>query len=228
MPALRAQDKPEDKAKDDKPKTPADQLAAIIKELREGTPEVIKQLKEAKTDEDKDRIRKDFIKHEFSHYAARLLDLAEKNEKDPVGLKAAIALAQFSQAAARQDSPDPERFLKQAAEKSPSRMVQAAANFGLGTILLNQASAILDDHPLETAEIEKLDQQAEPFFARIVDKYSDIKPIAGPAEQKLYTLRHLSLGKEAQNISGKDADGKEFKLSDYRGKVVVIDFWATW
>jgi hypothetical protein len=27
---------------------------------------------------------------------------------------------------------------------------------------------------------------------------------------------------------GNDIDGNRFKLSDYRGKVVVLDFWGHW
>jgi hypothetical protein len=230
LPVVRAQDKDktDDKAKEEKPKTPAEQLAAIVGELQKGTPEVIKKLKEAKTDEDKDQIRKDFIKRGYANYAGKLLELAEKNDKDLVGLKAAITLAQFSQAAVRQGSPDAEKFLKQAAEKSPSRNVQAASYFGLATILLNKAADLLDDKPLETAEVVHLDRQAGELFAKVADNYADIKPIAGPAKEKLYVLRHLSIGKPAEDITGEDADGKKFKLSDYRGKVVVLDFWATW
>lgn len=36
----------------------------------------------------------------------------------------------------------------------------------------------------------------------------------------------LSGGKVAPDSSGIDADGKKFQLSDYRGKVVLLDFWA--
>ena len=48
------------------------------------------------------------------------------------------------------------------------------------------------------------------------------------AERDLFELRFLSIGKVAPEIEGEDIDGVAFKLSDYRGKVVVIDFWGNW
>jgi peroxiredoxin len=39
--------------------------------------------------------------------------------------------------------------------------------------------------------------------------------------------RH-SNGKPAPEFSLKDASGRTVHLSDYRGKVVLLDFWATW
>jgi predicted Zn finger-like uncharacterized protein len=32
----------------------------------------------------------------------------------------------------------------------------------------------------------------------------------------------------APEIDGEDIDGKKFKLSDYRGKVILLDFWGHW
>jgi len=37
-----------------------------------------------------------------------------------------------------------------------------------------------------------------------------------------------AVGRTAPDIEGEDSAGKAFKLSDYRGKVVVLDFWASW
>lgn len=38
----------------------------------------------------------------------------------------------------------------------------------------------------------------------------------------------FSIGDEAPEIVGLDPNGKERKLSDLKGKVVLIDFWASW
>jgi predicted Zn finger-like uncharacterized protein len=38
----------------------------------------------------------------------------------------------------------------------------------------------------------------------------------------------LEIGNEAPDIEGEDLDGVPFKLSDYRGKVVMLDFWGNW
>lgn len=38
----------------------------------------------------------------------------------------------------------------------------------------------------------------------------------------------FAIGDMAPEIEGPDLDGVNFKLSDYRGKVVVLDFWGDW
>ncbi len=41
-------------------------------------------------------------------------------------------------------------------------------------------------------------------------------------------LKDSLLGKQATDFALKTLDGDRVQLSDYRGKVVVLDFWATW
>jgi thiol-disulfide isomerase/thioredoxin len=48
------------------------------------------------------------------------------------------------------------------------------------------------------------------------------------AEDALFLLEHLSVGKPAPELEGEDLAGNKLKLSAYRGKVVVLDFWAFW
>jgi len=48
--------------------------------------------------------------------------------------------------------------------------------------------------------------------------------IQGPRFEK----ERLQIGMTAPDIEGVDLDGVPFKLSDYRGKVVVLDFWGDW
>lgn len=41
-------------------------------------------------------------------------------------------------------------------------------------------------------------------------------------------LPQLAVGMISPEIEGEDVDGTPFKLSDYRGKVVMLDFWGNW
>lgn len=58
--------------------------------------------------------------------------------------------------------------------------------------------------------------------------------LAGCASQAEMGLRKppstkpVNTRKTAPNFTLKDAEGKSVSLSDYKGKVVVLNFWATW
>ena len=41
-------------------------------------------------------------------------------------------------------------------------------------------------------------------------------------------IRHGTVGGQLPDVAGRRLDGVEEHLSDYRGRVVLLDFWATW
>ena len=69
------------------------------------------------------------------------------------------------------------------------------------------------------------------FAATVRKEFPDIQlyfygTVGSKAKAELYDIRFLSVGKVAPNVEGIDQDGRTFKLSDYRGKVVLLDFWS--
>src|SRR5262249_8706783 len=71
--------------------------------------------------------------------------------------------------------------------------------------------------PQETRVLRHLDAvaKAHPESPTIVDKAR-------------YMVTSLTIGKMAPEITGGDLDGVPFKLSDYRGKVVLVVFSGEW
>jgi hypothetical protein len=53
---------------------------------------------------------------------------------------------------------------------------------------------------------------------------------SGPVNPQapLNVARGTQVGALALEIEGEDIDGKRFRLSDYQGKVVLLDFWGNW
>jgi hypothetical protein len=143
-----------------------------------------------------------------------------------------------------------ETFLRAVLARNPHRKVQATARLSLGHFLNNrlQRLDLCKERPVLAREfaglygkeyLAKLLRQdrgqavkeIEAVFEQAARKYGAVKlpggdTVAARAGAALFEIRHLSVGKEAPDIEGRDQDGKRFKLSDYRGKVVLLDFWS--
>jgi hypothetical protein len=124
-------------------------------------------------------------------------------------------------------------LVKAVAEKNPDRTARGQAVMALaGQAKRKFARAEYQ----KSADVDALAATAEKAFEKVVKDYGDcpwlVREGAGTlgevAKRELFELRHLRIGKVAPEITGEDLDGVKFKLSDYRGKVVVIDFWGDW
>src|SRR5262249_45547242 len=148
-----------------------------------------------------------------------------------------------------------ETYLRTILDKNPHKDVQGLAYLSLAKFLNNrlQRLDLVKERPEMAKEYEgrfgkdylkELQQQdrakavkeIETLFEQAAAKYGDVKvaalwagekttTVAEQVKAELFEIRHLAVGKEAPEIEGEDQDGKRFKLSDYRGKVVLLDFW---
>lgn len=83
---------------------------------------------------------------------------------------------------------------------------------GLGNLLLNQAVKLRAEH------LPEVIAPPEAFVP---------KPRAAPAAPEA-PVKPIGMGVPAPDFETTDLGGAVVKLADHRGKVVVLDFWATW
>jgi thiol-disulfide isomerase/thioredoxin len=72
-------------------------------------------------------------------------------------------------------------------------------------------------------------------LASVIGPYIDslhnetlIKDITGKLKQKELAMTKIQPGLPAPSFTMKDSSGRTYQLSDFRGKVVYLDFWASW
>ncbi len=125
--------------------------------------------------------------------------------------------------------PECDRLLRAAIKKHAQADVRGLASYALAVSLARQAGQLRGQNPVRA---DALSEQAERQYENVLAKHKDItfgsSTLGEVAKEKLHELRSLSVGRAAPEIEGTDLDGRPFKLSDYRGKVVVLDFWAHW
>ena len=77
------------------------------------------------------------------------------------------------------------------------------------------------------ALLKQDEAQGVALLRELVERWPD-HALARDASGRITSLTELVIGQPAPDIVAPDLAGEPFKLSDYRGKVVVLDFWGDW
>lgn len=134
---------------------------------------------------------------------------------------------------AARPSEQTENWLRKLIQDSSNERVQGNAAFELANHLekVREGAQYSDDEYLAARASEELDEEIESLLNRCKEEFAEVSrgnsKIGPLATAKLFAAR-IKVGKPAPEISGVDLDDVEFNLSDYRGKVVMIDFWGDW
>jgi peroxiredoxin len=128
-------------------------------------------------------------------------------------------------------------LLKAVAEKNPDRGARGHAAIALAW-LAKQKFQLAESKA--APETERLAAEAEKQFETVIRNYGDCRNLrtrgARPAtgtlaeevKPELYEVRRLRIGKPAPDIEGEDLNAAKFRMSDYRAKVILLVFWASW
>ena len=132
---------------------------------------------------------------------------------------------------------------------SPHDFVKGTATYAMANYLGRCKSAFERSKNKDQDEDSEASEHSDEFLSSLdvseatirslyqtaIDDYADVRPyqstkrklksLAGGA---LFEMDNLAIGQVAPDIEAEDLDGVDFKLSEYRGKVVVIDFWGDW
>lgn len=70
--------------------------------------------------------------------------------------------------------------------------------------------------------------EEEPFAADVGGTPQAARTFADAETELVASIRHATVGGTLPEATGRRLDGHEEPLSAYRGRVLLIDFWATW
>lgn len=247
-----AAEEPADKdTPEDAQKSVAEQFEAIQTEFSKKQREIVKRYNATEDQAEREKILQKFNALQ-SERSAKYLEMVETAPADPAVFPALQMLAfdprnstkafdliikhhlynelvgTICLQLARRGDPSDEKFIRAVVERSKFDHGRGPALLALGKLLSTRA----DEQGLSDAKRTKLREEAKETLTTVIEKYADVDASgrnAGEwAKSILFEVEHLAVGLTVPDLAGQDLDGAEFKLSDYRGKVVFLDFWAHW
>jgi thiol-disulfide isomerase/thioredoxin len=147
-------------------------------------------------------------------------------------------------------APQAGTFLKTMLDRSTNPTVKGAACFYLAKHQERLATArrFLDDplraevarrnygpdniRRLRALDPAELKREAAALYEQRIKEHAALQlwgsALGDQAKGALFRMQNLDIGCTIPEIAGQDIDGRPMKLSDFRGKVVLVSFWATW
>jgi thiol-disulfide isomerase/thioredoxin len=122
------------------------------------------------------------------------------------------------------------------AEKSDDKEKKAQLLINLLAAEIENTDYPRTGKPVPADEAAKIYAAAADKLDKLAKEYGEVKITSGRTEttvaEKAKSLKAfvdtLVVGKVAPDVECETLEGKKQKLSDFRGKVVVLDIWATW
>lgn len=261
------------------PGTRAERFAAIKDEHDAAMNAYYDLYRNAKTDEERQKIAETTKPPDVSGYAARVKALVDEDPKDETAFLAlSWQLREMSDEtvvtlldkyhferegmgdllrALDYAGPAGQSLVERLAEKSPHSSVRGRALFSLAERYMEDQRLATELKGMSDAEKEETKRYVEParferlskadpasfekpaldLLRRVDMEYGSIKTHPGTefestlgatASACIFEIQNLAVGKVAPDIAGEDVDGVAFKLSEYRGKAVMLDFWGFW
>jgi thiol-disulfide isomerase/thioredoxin len=247
----------QEKTEDPKP-TLKDKIRTIQQDLQKEQEPLIKEFQAAKTDKEKDAIREKAMammpKYAEKILAAALEDpkdpaslsalrqVMQMGQDGAVSEKAADAIANhFADSPMLKEALPSlgssgkagQKLLKALHAKSTDKDVKGATLYYIAAGLVESADYPRTGKELSAAEKAAAIKEAEEKLKQAAKEYGDVElpregTVAKAVEGQLFFLNNLLVGKTLPDAEVEGLDGKKVKISDYRGKVVVLDIWATW
>jgi peroxiredoxin len=153
-------------------------------------------------------------------------------------------------------APSAEKLLRAIIAKNPDRVVQGQTCMALAEYLKRESELVralkgnthraqqlrsyylmqgADETAFQTIQgwnPDTLAKQSQATFERAAKEYADVSDylriVDMGAQAKLFANPKLGIGKTAPEITGEEVEGNLFKLSDYKGRVIVLLFWGDW
>lgn len=159
-------------------------------------------------------IRRDYLKHPRVGRACEAMAYPLSTERAAGGV-----------------NPAAEQLLRDVLAGNPDRDARGRACYSLATYL--NCHSRWRSAGMTEEESRRLRGEAMSLFERVIGEYADLTgPYRGTlgdlARAELFEIRNLVVGRVAPEIEGKDAAGATFRLSDYRGNVVLLTFSGNW